>query len=98
MSAPPSDEAIQEPITHAQEEEDEVSHFPFQVFDDTLFCDSEGEEERESLDEIDPPYYEVEEASHEDETMTHALPFNEIIQFLEAPAHEEVNTVSYFPF
>jgi hypothetical protein len=30
MSAPPSDEAIQEPIPPAQEEEDEVSHFPFQ--------------------------------------------------------------------
>jgi hypothetical protein len=82
MCAPPSDEAIQEPIPPAQEEEDEVSHFPFQVFDDTLFYDSEGEEERESLDKIDPPYYEVEdvEASHEDETMMHALPFNEVIQ------------------
>ena len=43
MCAPPSDEAIHEPIPPAQEEEDEVSHFPFQVFDDTLFCDSEGE-------------------------------------------------------
>jgi hypothetical protein len=72
------------------------SHFPFQVFDDTLFCDLE-EEESESLDEIDPPYYEVEdvEASHEDETMMHALPFNEL---REAPAQEEVNTVSYFLF
>jgi hypothetical protein len=100
MCAPPSDEAIQEPIPPAQEEEDEVSHFPFQVFDDTLFYDSEGEEERESLDKIDPPYYEVEdvETSHEDETMMHALPFNEVIQILEAPAQEEVNTVSYFPF
>jgi hypothetical protein len=60
MSAPPSNEAIQEPIPPAQEEEDEVSHFPFQVFDDTVFCDSE-EEERESLDEIDPPYCEAED-------------------------------------
>jgi hypothetical protein len=46
MYAPPSDEAIQEPIPPAQEEEDEVSHFPFQVFDDTLFYNSEREEER----------------------------------------------------
>jgi hypothetical protein len=60
MCAPPSDEAIQEPIPPAQEEEDEVSHFPFQVFDDTLFYDSEREEEREPLDKTDPPYYEVE--------------------------------------
>jgi hypothetical protein len=30
--------------------------------------------------------------------MMHALPFDEVIQILEAPAHEEVNTVSYFPF
>jgi hypothetical protein len=30
--------------------------------------------------------------------MMHALPFDEVIQILEAPAQEEVNTVSYFPF
>jgi hypothetical protein len=42
MCAPTSDESIQEPIHPAQEEEDEVSHFPFQVFDDTLFYESEG--------------------------------------------------------
>jgi hypothetical protein len=55
MSASPFDETIQEHINPTQEEEDEVSHLPFQVFDDTLFFDSEGEEERESLYEIDPP-------------------------------------------
>jgi hypothetical protein len=100
MCAPPSNEAIQEPIPHAQEEEDGVSQFPFHVFDDTLFYDLEGEEERESLDKTDPHYYEVEnvEKSHEDETMMHALPFNEVIQILESPAQEEVKTVSYFPF
>jgi hypothetical protein len=94
MCAPPFD------IPPAQEEEDEVSHFPFQVFGDALFYDSEGEEERESLDKIDPPYYEVEdvERSHQDETMMHALPFNEVIQAIDAPAQQEVNTVSYFPF
>jgi hypothetical protein len=97
MCAPPFDEAIREPTPPVQEEEDEVSHFPFQVFDDTSFYNSEGEEEREPLDKIDP-HYEVEETSHEDETMMHALPFDEVIRVLEAPAQEEVNTVSYFPF
>ena len=55
MFSPPFDETIQEPIPLAQEEEDEVSHFPFQVFDDTLIYDSEGEEETRSLDKIDAP-------------------------------------------
>ena len=59
MCAPPYDEAIRDPIPPTQKEEDEVIHFPFQVFDDTLFYDSKGEEEREPLDEIDPPYYEA---------------------------------------
>jgi hypothetical protein len=30
--------------------------------------------------------------------MMHSLPFNEVIQILEAPAREEVNMISYFPF
>jgi hypothetical protein len=42
MCSPPSDEAIQNPIFYAQEEEDEVSHFPFQVFDNTLFYERNG--------------------------------------------------------
>jgi hypothetical protein len=61
MCDPPSDEATPNPFPPAQEEEDEVSNFPLQVFDDTLFYDSEGEEERKPLDELDPPYYEVED-------------------------------------
>jgi hypothetical protein len=87
MCDPPSNEAIQETIPPAQEEEDEVSHFPFQVFNDTILYDSEGEEERKSLDKTNPPYYEVEdvETSHEDKTMMHVLPYNEVIQILEAP-------------
>jgi hypothetical protein len=74
--------------------------FLFIFFDDTLFYDSEGEEEREPLDKLDPPYCEAENvrASHEDETMMLALPFDEVIQILEAPAQEEVNMISYFPF
>jgi hypothetical protein len=39
MSAPPSDEAILNPFPRAQEEEDEFSHFPFQVLD-TNACSS----------------------------------------------------------
>jgi hypothetical protein len=42
--APPSNEAIPKPISPAQEEEDEVSRFHFQVFDDTLFYDLGSEE------------------------------------------------------
>jgi hypothetical protein len=92
MCAPPSDEAIPNPISPTQEDEDEVSHFPFQVFDDTLFYDSEGE--RESLDELDPLYYEVEEVReiHEDKVLRLVPPFNEFIQTLEAFAQEEVHT------
>ena len=38
-----SNEALRDPISPAQGEENEVNHFPFQVFYDTLFYDSEGE-------------------------------------------------------
>jgi hypothetical protein len=50
VSAPPFDEVIQDFIPPAQEEENVVSHFPFQVFDDTLFYNLEGEEIEEPLD------------------------------------------------
>jgi hypothetical protein len=40
MCPPPSDEAIQNTIFPAQEKEDEVNHFPFEDFDNTLFYDS----------------------------------------------------------
>jgi hypothetical protein len=91
MCAPTSDEAIQDPILPAQEEENEVSHFPFQVFDDTLFYDSEGEEVRDSLDEIDPPCCDkgedmIKEESHEDKVLMLALPFDEVIQAFDDPA------------
>jgi hypothetical protein len=100
MCDPPFDEAIQNPFPPAKEEEDEVSHFPFQVFNDTLFYDSAGEEEREPLDELDPPYYEADNVreSHDDEELMLAPPFDEVIQIFEAPAQEEVNTMSCFPF
>jgi hypothetical protein len=77
--------------------------FLFQVFDDTLFYHSKGEEGRKSLDELDPPScYKgenvMEEASHEDEVLLLSLPFDEVIQGFDALAQEKVNTVSCFPF
>jgi hypothetical protein len=74
--------------------------FLFQVFDDTLFYDSEGEEERESLDYLDPPYYEAEDvgASHEDEALMLAFPFDEVIQVFDTPTQEEMNTIIRLPF
>jgi hypothetical protein len=90
MCAPPFDEAIPNPILPTQEEEDEVSHSPFQVFDDTLFYDSEYEEEREPLEELDPPYYEAEYegVSHEDKELMLSFPFDEVNQIFDAPAQE----------
>jgi hypothetical protein len=38
--APPYDEPIHEPFPPTQQEENEVSFFPFQDFDNTLFHDS----------------------------------------------------------
>jgi hypothetical protein len=49
MCAPPSHHSIPSPIFPAQEEEDEVSHFPFQDFDNALFYGSESEGEMESF-------------------------------------------------
>jgi hypothetical protein len=88
MCASPFDESIRYCIPPTQEEENEVSHFHFQVFDDTIFYDSEGEEERESLEELDPSYYEAEDvgASHEDKELMLALPFGEVIQVFDAHA------------
>jgi hypothetical protein len=69
--SPSFDEALQDPISPAQDEENEVSHFPFQFFDDTLFYDSDNEEEMEPLDKI--------------EDAEESLSFDEDIQILEAP-------------
>jgi hypothetical protein len=100
MCDPPSNEAIQSPIFPSQEEEGEVSHFPFQDFDNTLFYDSEIEGEMKSLDKVDPPCCIVEDigASHKDETMIHVISFDEVTRVLEIPAQEEINMVSYLPF
>jgi hypothetical protein len=87
ISVPPSDEAIQESFSPAQQEEDEVSCFSSMIPNDTLFHDSEREEEMQSLDKVEVPCCatENEEAIHEDEETTHA----ENIKLLEIPAQEE---------
>jgi hypothetical protein len=74
ICAPPSDEAIQEPFSPAQQKEDEVSCFSSMDSNDTLFHDSESEEEMEALDEVDVPYCAIKdkEAIHDDEAITHA--------------------------
>jgi hypothetical protein len=93
ISVPPSDEAIQESFSPAQQKEDEVSCFSSMISNDTLFHDSEREEEMQSLDKVEVPCCatENEEAIHEDEETTHA----ENIKLLEIPAQEE--TVSCPP-
>jgi hypothetical protein len=94
-TCPPPDEAIHEPFPSAQEEENEVSCFPFQDCDNTLFHDSESEGEMESSNEVDLPCCTVENegATHEDEIVMHV----EDTQILKAPAQEETNKVSYPP-
>jgi hypothetical protein len=77
-----------------------VSHFPFQFSDDTLFYDSEGEEVKETLEELGPSFSDedmIKEMSFGDDVLD-PLSFDEVIQAIDALAQQEVNTVSYFPF
>jgi hypothetical protein len=91
VTAPQSDETLRGPIPPAQDEDNEVSHFPFQFFDDTLFYDSKSEEEMEPLDKLDPLCLKTEDVGAD-------LPLDEVIQTLESLAQEGLNKVSYFPF
>jgi hypothetical protein len=91
VTAPQSDEALQDPVPPAQDEENEVSHFPFQFVDDTLFYDSESEEEMEPLDKLDPLCLKTEDVEAD-------LPLDEAIQILEALAQEGLSEVNYSPF
>jgi hypothetical protein len=91
VTAPQSNEALQDPVPPAQDEENEVSHFPFQFFDDTLFYDSESEEEMEPLDKLDPLCLKTEDVEAD-------LPLDEAIQILEALAQEGLSEVNYSPF
>jgi hypothetical protein len=87
--APPADEALQDPVTPAQDEENEVSYFD--SFDDALFYDSENEEGMEPLDEPDPPYLKTEDTEED-------LPPDDDIQILEALAQEGLSEVHCSPF
>jgi hypothetical protein len=90
--SPLSDKSIHEPFTPTQEEENEVTHFPFQDHDNALFYYLEKEEEMESLKKEDLPCCTIEdEGETKDKTMMHV----EDTQVLKAPAQEETNTVSY---
>jgi hypothetical protein len=97
--APPSDEVIQEPVSPVQQSEDEVSCFPLQISDDTVFLDSKDEEEKKALNKVDGPCYVIKElvlpieegVIPEDETIMHA----ENTKVLEVPAQQEI--VSYPP-
>jgi hypothetical protein len=79
VTAPQSDEALQDLVPPTQDEENEVSHFPFQFFDDTLFYDSEIEEEMEPLDKLDPLCLKTKDVDVD-------FPPDESIQILEALA------------
>jgi hypothetical protein len=90
---PPPNEAIHKPSPPAQQQDDKVSFFPFQDFDDTLFHDSESDGEMESPNEEHLPCCTIKDegATHEDKTVMHVKD----TQVLEAPAQEE--KVSYPP-
>jgi hypothetical protein len=87
--APQSDESLQDLVPPAQDEENEVSHF--HSFDDTLFYDSENEEEMEPLDKLDPLCLKTKDVEAD-------LPPDEAIQILEALAQEGLSEVNYSPF
>jgi hypothetical protein len=90
---PPPNEAIHEPSPPAQQQDDKVSFFPFQDFDDTFFHDSKSNGEMKSPNEEHFPCCTTknEGATHEDKTVMHVKD----TQVLEAPAQEE--KVSYPP-
>jgi hypothetical protein len=74
VTAPSSDEALQDPIPPAKNEENEVSYFPFEIFDGTLFYDSNSKEEMNPSDK--------------QKNIEVGLPFKEDTRVLEAPAHK----------
>jgi hypothetical protein len=85
----PADEALQDPATPAQDEENEVSYFD--SFDDALFYDSENEGRMEPLDEPDSLYLQTEDVEED-------LSSDDDIQILEALAQEGLSEVHCSPF
>jgi hypothetical protein len=53
VTAPLSDKALQDPVPSAKNEENEVSYFPLEIFDDTLFYDSNSKEKMEPSNELE---------------------------------------------
>ena len=96
--SPQSDEALQNPVTPAQDEENEVSHFPFQFFYDNFFYDLEGEEVKQPLEKLAPSFLDKHKEKSLGDGVLDPLPFDEVIQANDTPPQQEVNTVSYFPF
>jgi hypothetical protein len=94
--APPTDEVMREPVSPVQQSEEEVSHFPFQDANDTVY--SEDEEEMEASDEVEVPCCEIEdkETVHEDEAPVIIPQPDEALQDPVTPAQDEENEVSYF--
>jgi hypothetical protein len=86
--APPADEALQDPVTPAQDEENEVSYFSF---DDALFDDSENKEGMEPLDEPDPLCLKIKDVEGD-------FPSDDDVQILEALAQEGLSEVHCSPF
>jgi hypothetical protein len=86
---PQPDEALQDPVTPAQDEENEVSYFD--SFDDALFYDSENEGGMEPLDEPDPLYLKTEDVEED-------LPSDDDVQILEALAQEGLSEAHCSPF
>jgi hypothetical protein len=84
---PHPDEALQDPVTPAQDEENEVSYF----FDDALFYDSENKEGMEPLDEPDSLYLKTKDVEEN-------LPSDDDIQILEALSQEGLSEVHCSPF
>jgi hypothetical protein len=87
--APPTDEVMQEPASPIQQSEEEVSHFPFQNANDTVY--SENEEGTEPLDEPDPLCLKTKDVEGD-------LPSDDDIQILEALAQEGLSEVRCSPF
>jgi hypothetical protein len=87
---------MQEPVSPIQQSEEEVSHFPFQDANDTVY--SEDEEEMEASDEVEVSCCEIEdkEAVHEDEAPVIIPQPDEALQDPVNPAQDEENEVSYF--
>ena len=79
-----------------------MNYFPFPIFYDTFLYDSEGEEVKETLEELGPSFYNEGEKMIKDTSLgddvLNSLPFDEFIQSFDAPTQQEVNMVSYFPF